>query len=258
MHTRQDLKSSPECADPLAVVEQAAVAEELLSGPRHTARTKLATVRNAAYVIRQKLVAMAVLAQDPRLERFLGHIESEVDELAKILSEGNISSSLHRSRPEPISPRQPILRGALLTCRRPEGRVAVDAIPEVTVFADGEELALAVRCLVENAVDASPEGSKVVVRCIESDKVVRIEVEDAGSPMSAEAVTRAVHPFETTKPGHAGLGLSIARRFALKSGGGLTLDPAPAGGLIARLELPRHHAGTEPQDSQSAELTLPS
>jgi CheY-like chemotaxis protein len=229
----------PPAPDPLALVEQAAFAEEALSRPRHAARTKLATVRNAAFVIRQKLLAMQVLPQEPGIERFLRHIESEVDELTKILAEGNAATRIHHPHPEPIALDQVVRRGVDLRRARREDQVVLEDIPEAMVLGDAEELALAVRCLVETAVDASPDGGKVVVRCVESSAAVHIEVADEGGRSGAADATRAPHPSEAQGQGHAGLSLSIARRIALKSGGGLTLDASPAGGSLARLELAR-------------------
>jgi two-component system sensor histidine kinase RegB len=96
----------------------------------------------------------------------------------------------------------------------------------------------AISSLLKNAFDASALTDGVVLRFGVRDAMVRIEVRDRGTGMSADAKRRAGEPFFTTKePGHGlGLGLFLVRTFAERSGGTLEFDGV--GGTTAILEIP--------------------
>jgi two-component system sensor histidine kinase RegB len=98
--------------------------------------------------------------------------------------------------------------------------------------------------LVRNAIDAQCEsGSLELVRVVSHLEVERaaFEVSDYGPGIAPAAMNRVGEPFFTTKPAGRGLGLGVflARAFAERMGGQLTLSARPGGGTIARLTLPR-------------------
>lgn len=69
---------------------------------------------------------------------------------------------------------------------------------------------------------------------------VTIEVRDEGPGMERMILDRALDPFFTTKPAGAGtgLGLPLARDFARRHGGDLTIRSAPGQGAVVTLRLP--------------------
>jgi signal transduction histidine kinase len=93
--------------------------------------------------------------------------------------------------------------------------------------------------LVQNALDASPEGSTIELLIAgTAGGEARVWVCDRG-PGLAEAVRdRAFEPGVTTKARGSGLGLAIARGLARQHGGELSLRPREGGGCVAELTLP--------------------
>jgi signal transduction histidine kinase len=75
------------------------------------------------------------------------------------------------------------------------------------------------------------------------DGVVRLFVEDTGPGPSPETVDRAFEPFFTTRPGHLGIGLTVARLLATRHGGSLTLARGSEGGGRAELTIPSWRRG---------------
>lgn len=94
--------------------------------------------------------------------------------------------------------------------------------------------------LILNAGDAI-DGSGLIVVAARSEQqgaIVHVEVADNGVEMGAEVRARAFKPFFTTKAKGSGLGLSMARSFAIAAGGSISIDSALEGGTNVRLRLP--------------------
>jgi two-component system sensor histidine kinase RegB len=99
--------------------------------------------------------------------------------------------------------------------------------------------------LIKNAFDATTDGQPVRLQGEHSDQVVRLIIEDEGTGMSADTLRRAGEPFFTTKdPGRGfGLGLFLARMFAERWGGSLTLTSDRGTRAILELPLSPHSMG---------------
>ncbi len=96
--------------------------------------------------------------------------------------------------------------------------------------------------LARNAIEASPRGSRVVLRAakVVKDKapLARFEVEDEGSGVADDLREKIFLPFVTTKVKGTGLGLAVVRRVTDAHGGDVRLEPREPRGTLARIELP--------------------
>ena len=103
-------------------------------------------------------------------------------------------------------------------------------------------LAVAVRALIKNALEASESSDAVVVSSQFSADDFTLEVLDRGSGMSEEILERVGEPFFSTKGPDRGMGLGIylARLTAEQLGGSLTFASVHGQGTSARLVLPRN------------------
>jgi two-component system sensor histidine kinase RegB len=101
----------------------------------------------------------------------------------------------------------------------------------------------ALRGVIKNAQDASPDGAEVVVRAFARDGLLIFEVRDRGTGIPRAILDRVGEPFFTTKPTGQGMGLGVflARAVVEGLGGKLRLDSDPGTGVgtIAVIELPR-------------------
>jgi len=117
-------------------------------------------------------------------------------------------------------------------------RVRVEANGNCRLIAVGPELRSVLHVLVVNAVEASPQGSEVLVTVTCEGRRVRIEVLDEGSGLPPEVAERLFTPHLTTKEQGAGMGLYLAHRIATsRYGGTLSLTPRETGGTRAVLEV---------------------
>jgi len=85
-------------------------------------------------------------------------------------------------------------------------------------------------------------GGDVHLSCGATDTHVVFAVDDGGEGVAAAVVDRIFDPFFTTRPVGAGtgLGLTIARRLAMRDGGFLEFD-STAPRTTFRLGFPVHH-----------------
>ncbi len=120
-------------------------------------------------------------------------------------------------------------------------------------LADARGLAMALTHLLQNAVQASPEGGEVrlLARPLPDGRVA-LAVEDDGPGLPAAALVRVVRPFEQGTSAlergadGSGLGLPTTRLLAEAMGGTLRLTSEVGRGLCAVLRLPAAPAPARP------------
>lgn len=92
--------------------------------------------------------------------------------------------------------------------------------------------------LMQNAIDASPAGSRVELDICARAGLAHLSVADRGAGLDPSVADRLFEPGMTTKEQGSGLGLVIARSLARQHGGELSLRPRSGGGAVAELSLP--------------------
>ena len=94
--------------------------------------------------------------------------------------------------------------------------------------------------LLDNAIDASPEGAVVIVKTWQEDGSVHVSIEDHGTGIAPSDAQHIFEPFFTTKAvgEGTGLGLDIVHRIlGLKLGGSVKFDSVP-GKTVFTVSLP--------------------
>lgn len=134
---------------------------------------------------------------------------------------GSLESALHLVR------QQVLLRGAKLRRDLPDERIVVVGRPS--------DLQHALLNVVLNAIEASPRGTQIDVRLERTGSTVIVHVEDDGPGIPA--AFSAFEPRTTTKDGHDGLGLPVAKCILNEHGGSIRLRPRDGGGTVADIEL---------------------
>ncbi len=152
----------------------------------------------------------------------------------------------------PVEPREVDInslveeRVALLKTAHPE--VAYDCrlapnVPHVT--ADQDLLKGILTNLLENAAEAAGEGGRILGVTAAENGRVAIEVHDSGPGLSEQARASLFQPTISFKKRGMGLGLSIARKGALLSGGDIVAVKGELGGAGFRVSLPMETNGVQ-------------
>lgn len=102
----------------------------------------------------------------------------------------------------------------------------------------GSMLCLITSNLVQNAVEATPAGRRVVIRFGESANALTITVVDEGRGIPEELRAHLFEPGRTGRAGGSGLGLAISRLLARQIGATLTLDSTGRDGTSFTVTLP--------------------
>lgn len=207
-----------------------------------------------AHEIRNPLGSLAGLAEllkeddpDPAIkDEYIYHIEQGTARLNRLIEGLMDIAALEKCELSPHAPGQVVYeavggRKHLASARGVELDVDADeALPWVNC--NREWLARALRNLVDNAVDATPEGGKVTVSAerrpvsehspgdVSGRFCVEFSVHNTGSFIPDDIRRRIFDPFETFKEGGTGLGLSIALEIVQAHGGAIALETDPEKG----------------------------
>jgi len=114
--------------------------------------------------------------------------------------------------------------------------LVTDTAPVPAIRGQPRALRSMLKALIDNATESLARGSgTITVRTfVEPDGRIVVEVRDDGTGISAEALERAADPFFTTKPGHRGIGLTIARSIWRRHRGFALIESEPGRGTVVR------------------------
>ena len=93
-----------------------------------------------------------------------------------------------------------------------------------TVALHASTLRRAMLNLVQNALDAMPQGGTLTLTGQRTATHVQLQVQDTGCGIPAEQFTKIFEPLYTTKPGGSGLGLYIVQEIVAAHGGTLAVE----------------------------------
>jgi two-component system sensor histidine kinase RegB len=223
----------------LAAARKLASLATLAAGAAHELSTPLGTIAVVTRELERGLMesgAAQVAAADARL------IREQVERCRGILLQMAADAGDGSGEADaPLAARE-IVRGALHDLENAD-RVEVtmqDGADRRTISAPPRLLSMALRAVIENAIQASPPGSPVRLELSAAEDHLDIEVRDRGAGAAPEVLARAGEPFFTTKgPGRGmGLGLFLTRTVLDRLGGQVRLDSRPGEGMSVTLVLP--------------------
>lgn len=221
--TRSDLERS---RVQLAHADKLAVVGKLAASVAHEIRNPLTSVKMWLYSLRRGV------GQDGETQKKFDIVSSEIARLESI-----VRSFLEFARPPKLNvqlhPVGLLIEKTLelLHHRLEDEHIEVELVEEPDlpqVLADPEQLKQVLLNLINNAVEAMPEGGRIGISTSRSRhggrEMVAIQVMDSGTGIPEDVQRRLFEPFYTTKEEGNGLGLCIAASVMARHHGLLELD----------------------------------
>jgi signal transduction histidine kinase len=218
-----------------------AMKNSFLQAVSHELRTPLSAVYGMALTLQQSIDRLEPADRDELLAR----LEVNARKLQRLLAD---LLDLDRLMRHAIAPeRKPTGLIELVRSVADEvdlgDRTLVIEGPEVVVAVDAPKVERIVENLLINVVRHTPEGVTVWVRALEHPTGATLVVEDDGPGIPDDLKDAIFEPFRQgpTAPRHApgaGIGLSLAARFAELHGGRAWVEDRPGGGASFRVLLP--------------------
>ena len=197
-------------------------------------------VANVSHELKTPIGALGLLSeailgaknQPEEVVRFATKMQNEAKRLTELVQEIIDLSRLQSS--DPLQKAFPVeiddvIREAISQAQiSSEARgiyVEMGNLQSATVIGDRDQLIAAVHNLVENAINYSPENTKVSVTSAIKNGLVEISVTDQGIGIADSELSRIFERFYRVDParsratGGTGLGLSIVKHVALNHGG---------------------------------------
>ncbi|MDR3523614.1 MAG: ATP-binding protein [Acetobacteraceae bacterium] len=235
---------------------------QLAGGVAHDFNNLLTALIGALDMLRPRLPD-----SDLRSLRLVDNALQSAERGARLTSQLLAFSRRQRLQPVPTCIND-IFSGMMDLLRTTIGRdieIATDFSPVLRrAMVDPNQFEAAILNLVLNARDALPKGGTVTIRTRNLDLVVpellsgsvgelpagsyvSICVEDNGTGIAPELMSRVFEPFFTTKPsGHgSGLGLSQVHGLAAQSGGTVRIESELGRGTIVCMVLPAASAAVD-------------
>jgi signal transduction histidine kinase len=218
--------------------------QEFLADASHELRTPVTVIRGQLEVLsetdspsRQEL---------RRVEGLLNAEVARIDRLVEdllLLAEAEQEDFLQRERVELKPFLEELWSNTTLIAQR---RFILGPVPDITLDADPDRLAQALRNLLVNAIKHTADESGTVRLVVERAAATRLRftVEDDGRGIAPAQRERVFDRFHRTDPardrasGGAGLGLAIVKAIATAHGGTVGAGESSLGGARFTLELP--------------------
>jgi putative PEP-CTERM system histidine kinase len=123
----------------------------------------------------------------------------------------------------------------------------------VFAIADSARVETIIGHLVQNAIEATPDGSPVRITCRNQGNDVAIKITDNGMGMTESFIsTQLFKPFESTKEGGFGIGAYEARALAMSMGGQLRVESRVGKGTTFTILLPVATEGSKDSNLEDA------
>ena len=200
---------------------------EIASGVVHEIRNPLGAIKGAVEILEDELAT-----DSPRRE-FARIAKTEVERIDKLVQEFFYFARAKEPNRQPTDANETI-RAVKLLIESQAAAQKVEISEELTdnlplVALDAEQIKQVLLNLAINALEAMPEGGKLVFRTFQKDDKLYIETEDTGGGIDEAVKAKIFDPFFTTKDKGLGLGLSVVYKIVNQHDGHIEIINTSSG-----------------------------
>ncbi|MGO8805388.1 MAG: PAS domain S-box protein [Candidatus Bathyarchaeia archaeon] len=227
-------KELRETQQQLVKSERLAAIGELAGLVGHDLRNPLASIKNATYYLKKKGIAIP----EAQEKEMLGIIEKSIDHSDKIINELLEYASELRLELGEASTRS-LLITALKTIQVPDKIHIVDNTCDKPTFSvDLKKIEHVFINIINNSLDAMPNGGTLEIRSSQTGANVEICFSDTGTGIPEEVLPKIFLPLFTTKAQGMGFGLAICKRVVTAHGGKILVETIMGKGTTFTVILP--------------------
>jgi len=216
-------------------------------------------VANISHELKTPIGALSLLSEavlgskdDPdSVKKFATRMQSEAKRLTELVQEIINLSRVQDSDPLQIPHEfgvEDLINEAIDQCQTTSTARAIDVVysggVDATLLGDREQLIMALHNLIENAINYSPDSTKVSITTRLEDEILNILVADQGIGIPQSDIERIferfyrVDPARSRQTGGTGLGLSIVKHIITKHGGEVSVWSVEGVGSTFSIRLP--------------------
>lgn len=246
-----------EAQEQLIAQEKLAVLGQMASVVGHELRNPLAVMNNSVYFLRTKLSGVNSAALDPKLEKHLHILESEIVKSNTIIRDV-LDFARNRALTASLHKMDEMVEKAIERIQFPAGVNLQKSLTlgETEVMVDEDEIRQVLVNLMENACQAMTSGGTLFVgtKAYEVSGIpgVQIDIGDSGCGIPQEHLSKIFAPFFTTKSRGTGLGLAVVKKIIERHRGTIDVQSRVGEGTTFSIRLPLQQLAEGPGGSHVA------
>jgi PAS domain S-box-containing protein len=212
----------------------------------HDLRNPLQVVVNLIYLARLKMESL------PPQKRDFAEKASIEETLKTILDMSEYMNKIVLDLQDFARPLQPdlidvnllvLVKDTLSSIATPEQTdVTLEIDEDITAMADPNLIKRVFTNLILNAVQAMPDGGKLMIKAQRDGDYISISIQDTGEGIPKEMMPRLFQPLSTGKPKGTGLGLAVSKRLVEAHNGNISIESEVGMGTKVTVRLPSVHS----------------
>ncbi len=219
-------------------------------------------IANISHELKTPIGALSILSEavlgardDPEaIVKFATRMQAEAKRLSDLVQEIIDLSRLQDD--DPLKNAKALNPSDLISEAVDASRMAADSrsislsfteIDQIEVLGDRHQIQMAVSNLIENAINYSPNGTRVAIALRTQGDLAEISISDQGIGIPERDIDRIFERFYRVDParsratGGTGLGLSIVKHVVANHGGDISVWSVEGAGTTFTIRLPLYH-----------------
>jgi signal transduction histidine kinase len=231
--TTQELRITQE---KLIRTERLASMSNLVQGVAHEIRNPITTIGGFARRIKKEL------GDNRKFDKYVDIILEETARLENIVKRVRDFTETQSYTPtmtriEPLV--EEVLKSMIPLANQLGVRIVKEIAPDLPqARLDSSQITVAIANIVENALDAMPQGGTLNLKVLREDRFLVITIKDTGCGIPKDQLTAIYDPFVTSKSKGVGLGLTLVHQVVSNHHGDIRITSEVQKGTVVTLRLP--------------------
>jgi signal transduction histidine kinase len=231
--TTQELRITQE---KLIRTERLASMSNLVQGVAHEIRNPITTIGGFARRIRKEL------GDNWKIEQYVDIILDETARLEHIVERVHDFTETQSYSPA-VTRIEPLVEEVLNSVTPLANELGVKIVKELTpdlpqMRLDSSQIILALANIVENALEAMPQGGSLNLKILREERSMVITIKDTGCGIPKDHLSAIYDPFVTSKSKGVGLGLTLVHQVISNHHGDIKITSEVQKGTVVTIRLP--------------------